>query len=91
MKLLVFEKKKSLKMSKNWNLVKIIDLGLNFTYEFEVCYKEIEEKNCKKTKAKKQRQYKINKKKKNTEKKKKNKKHLEKHSIEETKQGSPRW
>ena len=24
-------------MSKNWNFVNIIGLGLNFTYEFEVC------------------------------------------------------
>ena len=37
--LLVFEKK-SFKMSKNWNFVKIICLGLNFTYEFEVWSRE---------------------------------------------------
>ena len=35
--LLVFEKN-SCKMSKNWSFIKIIGLGLNFTYEFEVCY-----------------------------------------------------
>ena len=34
--LLVFEKK-SCKMSKNWTFQKIIGLGPNFTYEFEVC------------------------------------------------------
>ena len=28
------------KMSQNWNLVNIIGLGLNFTYEFEVCFIE---------------------------------------------------
>ena len=37
--LLVFEKC-SCKMSKNWTFQKIIGLGLNFTYEFEVCCKE---------------------------------------------------
>ena len=26
-------------MSKNWTFQKIIGLGLNFTYEFEVCFK----------------------------------------------------
>ena len=36
--LLVFEKF-SCKMSKNWTFQKNIFLGLNFTYEFEVCYK----------------------------------------------------
>ena len=25
-------------MSKNWSFIKIIGLGLNFTYEFEVCF-----------------------------------------------------
>ena len=35
--LLVLEKI-SFKMSKNWNFVNIIGLGLNFTYEFEVCF-----------------------------------------------------
>ena len=35
--LLVFEKC-SCKMSKSWIFQKNIDLGLNFTYEFEVCY-----------------------------------------------------
>ena len=35
--LLVFEKF-SCKMSKNWTFPKIIGLGLNFTYEFEVCF-----------------------------------------------------
>ena len=35
--LLVFEKV-SCKMSKNIIFLKIIGLGLNFTYEFEVCY-----------------------------------------------------
>ena len=34
--LLVFETF-SCKMSKNWTFQKIIGLGLNFTYEFEVC------------------------------------------------------
>ena len=38
--LLVFENI-SCKMSKNWSLKKIIGRGLNFTYEFEVCYKQI--------------------------------------------------
>ena len=28
----------SFEMSENWNFVKIIGLGLNFIYEFEVCY-----------------------------------------------------
>ena len=36
--LLVFEKNSG-KMSKNWTFQKIIGLGLNFTYEFEVCSK----------------------------------------------------
>ena len=36
--LLVFEKK-SCKMSQNWTFQKNIGLGLNFTYEFEVCFK----------------------------------------------------
>ena len=27
-------------MSKNWNFVKIIGLGLNFTYTFEVCFRD---------------------------------------------------
>ena len=27
-------------MSKNWTFQKIIGLGLNFTYEFEVCFTE---------------------------------------------------
>ena len=36
--LLVFEKI-SCKMSKNWSFIKIIGRGLNFTYEFEVCYR----------------------------------------------------
>ena len=35
--LLVLEKK-SCKMSKNWTFQKIIGLGLNFSYEYEVCY-----------------------------------------------------
>ena len=34
--LLVFEKY-SCKMSKNWTFQKIMGLGFNFTYEFEVC------------------------------------------------------
>ena len=38
--LLVFEKC-SCKMSKKWTFQKIIGLGLNFTYEFEVCYMSI--------------------------------------------------
>ena len=38
--LLVFEKF-SCKMSKNWTFWKIIGLGLNFTYEFEVCSSRI--------------------------------------------------
>ena len=38
--LLVFEKM-SCKMSKNWSFIKIIGRGLNFTYEFEVCYRQI--------------------------------------------------
>ena len=33
--LLVFEKN-SFKMNKNWNFVKNIGLGLNFTYEFKI-------------------------------------------------------
>ena len=36
--LLVFDKI-SCKMSKNWSFIKIIGQGLNFTYEFEVCYR----------------------------------------------------
>ena len=39
MNLLVFEKI-SYKMSKNWTFQKIIGLGVNFTYEFEVCSKQ---------------------------------------------------
>ena len=34
---MVFEEKKSFKMSKNLNFVKLIGLGLNFTYELKVC------------------------------------------------------
>ena len=37
---LLFFEKNSCKMSKNWTIQKIIGLGLNFTYEFEVCYTE---------------------------------------------------
>ena len=33
-------------MSKNLIFVKIIGLGLNFTYEFEVCYTREEEQMC---------------------------------------------
>ena len=40
MNLLVFEKY-SFKISKNLNFVKIIGLGLNFTYESEVCSKRL--------------------------------------------------
>ena len=36
--LLVFEKFPC-KISKNWTFQKIIGLGLNFTYEFGVCFK----------------------------------------------------
>ena len=32
-------------MSKNWTLKKIIGLGLNFTYEFEVCSITLQSKN----------------------------------------------
>ena len=39
MNLLVFEKK-SCKMSKNWTFQKNFGLGLNFTYDFEVCCKQ---------------------------------------------------
>ena len=28
-------------MSKNWSFIKIIGLGLNFIYEFEVCSREL--------------------------------------------------
>ena len=27
-------------MNKNWNFVKLIDPGLHFTYDFEVCYNQ---------------------------------------------------
>ena len=40
---LVFEKN-SCKMSKNWTFQKNIGLGLNFTYEFEVCSKQVHKK-----------------------------------------------
>ena len=35
---LLFFEKISCKKSKNWTCQKIIGLGLNFTYEFEVCF-----------------------------------------------------
>ena len=38
MNLLVFERKKSYKMSKNWFYFLIIGLVLNFTYELKVCF-----------------------------------------------------
>ena len=41
-KLFVFENN-SCKMSKNWTFKKNIGLGLNFTYEFEVCYRQCQE------------------------------------------------
>ena len=31
-------------MSKNWTFQKLIGLGLNFTFECEVCYKEVYKK-----------------------------------------------
>ena len=38
---LLFFNKKSFKMSKNWNFVKLIGLGLNYSFEFEVNIKTI--------------------------------------------------